>query len=697
MSKVSDRILKRVYLLFGAVALFSILILARVINIQYINGAKWRDAVQEKRTYERNYMAARGSILSVEGDVLAESQPFYRVAIDPSRLEVDEPEFSAQFDSLKNLLAENFGRGLYGPDYFHDKISAAVEQDRQHLYVVNEKVDFETYREMKQWPILRESKMRGGLIEEKLNNLRHYPHDSLARITLGLIDRDRDSVPLKGLEYAFHEDLKGQNGVALVARMPGGVEKPLEIRRKDQDGSDLLTTLSLVQQDIVEEELKRAVLKHGANYGVAILMEVETGAVRAMANYPEDQNRAVAFRIEPGSTFKLASAMALLEDRLVHPTDSVQTGNGTFRFFDRTMRDHLALGKLSFIDAFAQSSNVAFSKLVNEAYKNKVERWLEHLDNFGLSSPAMTRNHLVGEPDPIIFSPSLEAKWNGTTLPWMSIGYNTQLTPLQICAFYNAVANDGVYMEPFLVQEVRRNTEVVKRFDPLVLREQIASERTIAIVKKMMEEVVNNGTAKGLGIDEMQLAGKTGTAQKYLDSLGTYGKVYQASFAGYFPADNPRYTCYVIIDEPKKGAYYGANVAGPVFRNIARQVYATDLELIPVFQPGNRQAQAVPGATVVHQKNAGRVYRDLSTDSPREAEGTYVRANARDGEIEFSTIEIQPGKVPNVKGMSAKDATSLLEGLGLRVRMEGHGKVRGQSIAPGTAIAPRETISLTLN
>lgn len=696
MSKVSDKILKRVYLLFGAVALFSILILVRVVNIQYINGAKWREAVQEDRIYERSYMAARGSILAEDGDVLAESQPFYRVAIDPSLMDVEAPEFAAAFDTLKNNLAETFGRGLYGSDYFHDKITAAIEQNRQHLYVVNEKVDYETYQKMRQWPLLRKSKMKGGLMGEKLNNQRHYPHGSLARITLGLIDRDRDSVPLKGLEYSFHNDLRGQDGVALVGRMPGGVEKPLEIRRKDQDGADLVTTLNLVQQDIVEEELKKAVIHHKAKYGVAILMDVETGAVKAMANYPEDQNRAVAFRIEPGSTFKLASAMALLEDRLVHPTDSIETGNGTYKFYDRVMRDHLALGKLSFVDAFALSSNVAFSKLVNDGYKNKVERWLEHLDNFGISQKTMEREHLVGEPDPIIYSPSLETKWDGTTLPWMSIGYNTQLTPLQICAFYNAVANDGRYMEPYFVNEVRRNTEVLKRFEPKALREEIASERTIAIVKKMMEEVVKSGTAKSLDIDECQLAGKTGTAQKYQDSLGAYGKVYQASFCGYFPADNPKYTCYIIVDEPSNGAYYGANVAGPVFRNIARQVYATDLRLIPAFDP-ETDKNAVPVSPVVHQVNAGRVYRDLSSDSPREAEGTYVKASATDGEVEFSTVELKPGHVPNVRGMSAKDAMSMLEGLGLRVKLSGHGKVRDQSLRPGLEINPRETIELTLN
>lgn len=697
MSKVSDKILKRVYLLFGVVALFSVLILVRVVNIQYVNGAKWREAVRNDRIYERIYKAARGSILSEEGDVLAESIPFYYLSVDPSLMNQEDPAFPAQFDSLGNLLSSKFGNGIYGPEYFQDKFELALDSSRKYLRVLNKLVDFETYQEVREWPLFREPKYKGGLIGEKVENRRHYPYEKMARITLGLMDWERDTVALKGLEYAFDSYLKGQDGVYLVQRMPGGVEKPLEIRREDQDGADIVTTLSVELQDIVETALERTVRYHKAKYGVVVLMEVETGEVKAMANYPEDENRAVAYRHEPGSTFKLASAMALLEDRYVNPGDSIETGRGTLDFFDRTMRDHAALGKISFYEAFTQSSNVAFSKLVNHYYSERLEQWFQHMEDFGIADKTMPRKHIVGEPEPIFNRPEDGAKWNGTTLPWMAIGYNTQLTPLQICAFYNAVANDGKYMEPMLVREVRQNSLVLKSFEPSVLKERIASERTIAIVQKFMEGVCENGTAKGLNLPEIKLAGKTGTTQKFQDSLQAYGRIYQASFCGYFPAENPRYSCYVFVDEPQNGSYYGGNVAAPLFREIARQVNASDLEMIPGFEPGEPGVLPLPYTRVVHQQNAGQFYRDLDIDQPNEAEGTYVRVLERNGTLEFSSAKLRSGEVPNVTGMTSRDAVALLEGLGMRARLIGYGKVLRQSIRPGTAIQPQTTIELQLN
>lgn len=699
-NKVSDKILKRVYLLFGMVALLSVLILVRLVNIQYINGPRWSEEVQANRIYERVHKASRGSFISSEGDILAESTPFFWVSIDPSLVDTETENFSVQLDSLTDLLSDEFGEGRFGPEYFHDKLqNAFADSERRYLRVVKRLVDYETYNRICEWPILRESQYRGGLIRsDRINNRRHYPFGNLARITLGLMDRDRDTVPLRGLEFAFHEYLKGQDGLRLVQRMPGNIEKPLEVRREDLDGADVMTTLSVEMQDIVHNELEEAVKYHKAKYGVAILMEVETGKIRAMANYPENENRAVAYRNEPGSTFKLASMLALLEDPTVQIPAKIATGNGVKRYYDRDMRDHLALGDLTPYEAFVHSSNVAFSKMITENYgsRARLDKWFEYLRKFGLQDKCMPREHIVGEPFPIITHPSDQDNWNGTTLPWMSIGYNTQLTPLQICAFYNAVANDGQYMEPILVNEVRQGSRVMSSYPPESLR-QIASQSSIDMVKKMMEGVVKEGTAKNIYQEDLILAGKTGTAQKYLDSLQSYARIYQASFCGYFPADNPRYTCYILIDEPNNGAYYGGNVAAPIFRNIAQQVNAVDLEMLPWFDPESPSVLPVPLTAVVHQENAGRVYRDLDIHAPREAEGTYVRARENNGVVEFVPAKLDPNKVPNVIGMTARDAVALLEGLGLKARLNGHGKVARQSIVPGTPVADMDQIELQLN
>lgn len=692
-TQVSEKILRRVYLLFGGVALFSFLIIYKVVKIQFFEKDKWTAAVEKDRIVEKRVPAARGNLLSDEGKVLATSQPFYMLPIDPSRLPVASDTFDLQLDSLCKLLAQRFGTVDRTAETFHDEIMARIAAGDRHHFLVRQKVDYEDYREIRNWPLLRNSRFDGGLIKDERNNTRFYPYDSLARITLGLMMHD--TVPLKGLEFAFHEYLKGTEGVGLVRKIAGGNEMPVEIFAECTDGADVQTTINIRMQDIVEDELRGAVLKHDAKFGVAILMETRTGEIKAIANYPEKQNHAVATRVEPGSTFKLASFMAALEDRKLKLDDSMDTGNGTHRFYDRIMRDHLALGKITYRHGFEESSNVLTARMINDAYKAQPEKFFRHLEKFGLTKPVLRQEHLIGEPDPVMVRPD-NSEWSGTTLPWMAIGYNTQLTPLQILTFYNAVANNGRMIEPILVKHIRQGSRVLQSFESKVLNSRICSERTLVQVQGLLEGVVQNGTARKLKMESTELAGKTGTAKKVCDN-GYYCNIYQASFAGYFPADNPRYTCYVLVDEPSNGQYYGANVAGPVFRNIVEQILAADLDMVPKFNP-ERDAQASkPVTRQVHRGNAENVYEELEISAPRQAEGTWVKARNNAGKIEFSKVELQPGKVPNVRGMSAKDAVALLEGLGLQVRLNGHGKVKAQSIAAGAALEPRKTIQLELN
>lgn len=698
MSQVSDRTLKRVYLLFGAVALFSALIVIRVVSIQFLHSKRWVEAVSKDRIYTKRVPAARGNILSDNGEVLATSQPFYMLPLDPTRIDTTVEGFGAQLDSLAELLGARFGGPERNADWYKDMLLSKM-RDRspgrdRHVFLTNQKVDFEDYRIIRKWPLLRNSRYKGGLIPHKLNNTRFYPYDSLGRITMGVMLHD--TTPLKGLEFSFHKYLQGIDGQMLVERRAGGNVMPLEIYREDEDGADIETTINTQMQDIVQSELRKGVLRHQANYGTAILMEVSTGQIKAIANYPEEQNNAFASRIEPGSTFKLASFMALLEDGKITLDDSVDTGNGTVRFYDRTMRDHLAIGKTTYRRVFEESVNTITAKTVEKAYGKDVERWFDHLKNFGLTDKVMVQEHLIGEPAPKIIRPGND-QWNGTTLPWMAIGYNTQLTPLQILTFYNAVANNGVMMEPTLVKRIRKGAQILMEFRPTILREKICSDKTASLLRGLMEGVVQRGTAARLSIPECKLAGKTGTAKKYDDASDSYVAIYQASFCGYFPAEKPRYSCYIMIDEPRNGDYYGANVAGPVFREIARKVYAADIDLVPAFKPQPSFKLSRPVTAHVHQGNAEAVYRHLDMAAAKEAEGTWAKAKQAGTQVQLTPWEIKTGTVPNVRGMSAKDAVALLETLGLRVRLNGSGKVRAQSMEPGTVIQPRTTIDLRLN
>lgn len=699
MTKVSDNILRRVYLLFGAIALFAILILARVVQIKFVQADKWIAAVEKERVYEKRIPAARGNILADGGEVLATSQPFYMLPIDPSRVDTTKPEFPAQLDSLCKLLGQHFGDDLHDERYFFDQLMSHIRyrdargMPDRHFYVVRQKVDFEDYRMVREWPILRNSKYEGGLMVEKLNNTRFYPYDSLARITLGVIAHD--SMPLKGLEFSFHKFLRGEDGVALVQRIPSGAELPLQVYQEDMDGADVETTINVGIQDIVETELRKGVLRHNAKYGVAILMEVETGEVKAVANYPETQNHALASRIDPGSTFKLASFMALMEDGHLKLEDSIDAHRGVWRFYDRTMKDHLEYGKVTYRDAFEQSVNTVIARLVDSIYGRNPDAWFEHLENFGLTQPVMLQEHLVGEPVPHFLHPG-EDDWTKVSIPWMAIGYNSQLTPLQILTFYNAVANNGRMMEPILVKRVRQGSQTLVEYNSKVIRTQIAEESTIKEMRNLLEGVVLRGTAKRVQVGDCQIAGKTGTAKKISKATGEYESRYQASFCGYFPAKKPRYSLYVMVDEPGGDEYYGASVAAPIFAQIAQQVYTTDMELVPEFTPP-AFTYSTPTSPVMHQGNANAVYKQLDRKGPSEAEGTWIRSTEQGGKVQFSKMVIKPGRVPNVHGMSAKDAVVLLESMGMKVVLQGHGKVRSQSVGIGEPISSNATIILGLN
>ncbi len=698
MSQVSDNILKRVYFLFGCIALLGIVTLGRVVQIQFIQKDRWIEAVEKERVYEKHIPASRGNILADGGEVLATSQPFYMLPIDPSTVDTTAVTFPAQMDSLCKLLATHFGDVVHNEHHYHDYLMEHIRsRDAQgrpdrHLYVVRHKVDFEDYRMVREWPILRNSKFDGGLMLEKLNNTRFYPYDSLARITLGVISHD--TLPVKGLEKSFHKYLKGEEGLAMVQRISGGYELPLEVFQEDEDGADVETTINVGMQDIVETELRKGVLKHNAKYGVAILMEVKTGELKAVANYPETQNHALATRIDPGSTFKLASFMALLESDKVNLDDSIETNGGKWKFYDRTMVDHGNYGKITYREAFEHSVNTVTARLIDDAYSKGTEAWYKRLEDFGLTAPVMQQEHIMGEPKPRFARPT-DPEWTKISLPWMAIGYNSQLTPLQILTFYNAVANNGKMMEPILVKRIRKGSKVLVEFNSQVIKESIASKKTITEAHNLLRGVVLRGTAKGIQKGKCTMAGKTGTAKKLNKATGEYESVYQASFAGYFPAENPRYSLYIMVDEPGGDEYYGASVAGPIFSEIAQQVYTSDMSLVQEYMPKEFFLRS-PMTRAVNQANASAVYRSLDLKGPAEAEGTWVSAKENEGKIEFTKLNIKQGRVPSVYGMSAKDAVVLLESMGMKVMLHGHGKVLSQSIHAGEPTAGNSSIYLEL-
>jgi cell division protein FtsI (penicillin-binding protein 3) len=559
---------------------------------------------------------------------------------------------------------------------------------------------------LRSWPIFKEGRIEGGVIFEKIER-RYQPFSSLASRTLGTLNQDGVG---SGIEYSFNNQLKGQNGKALFQRLSGGVWKPLfdvdDV--KPLDGYDIQTTLDVTIQDVAETALRRQLTDRQAAFGSVIVMEVATGHVKAISNlqknaagtgYVESYNYAVGDmgRVEPGSTFKLVSMLALLEENKISPNDMIETGNGVYRFYGQPMVDAKTggYGTITIRQAFEKSSNVAISKLVDRHFGSNPSKFLAYMDKVGLAQPFSLQ--LLGEGKPFFKTPGTK-DWYGTSLPWISIGYESKLNPIHTLALYNAVANGGKMMKPLFVKSVSNGAQTIEIFEPVVIRDAIASPKTITQLQELLLGVVENGTARNIKNPNYKIAGKTGTAQKVVN--GSYQEIYYTSFAGYFPADRPKYSMIVVIDSPKGIAAYGGDVSAPVFKEIADKIFAKDLDLnvvnqtkiLPSATPGPKFPYVASGKG--EELQGIFEYLKLPLKSPTQED--WVVASSLDGQVQLQQTETENAVVPNVSGMSLRDALYLLENKGLKVNFNGKGRVLTQSISPGSPLTPNATIDLVL-
>ena len=533
----------------------------------------------------------------------------------------------------------------------------------------------------------------------------------MAQRTIGY-HRDDLSV---GLEGRFNAELGGEAGRRPMMRLPGNHWLPVEdlADAQPQPGSDLQTTLDVTFQDVVHQELHAAVRKHSAEYGVAIVLETATGAVRAMSSLSRDDggailesyNHAIGTAVEPGSTFKLASILALLDDGKVGPGDSIEVFGGRYKFYDRYMEDsHLhGIRKVTAQRAIEMSSNVGIARLVDEGYGNTAagrKAYVEKIRSFQLDRP--TGIAIDGEKHPYIKDPVVDslANWSGITLPWMSMGYELELTPLQLVAFYNAVANDGRYMKPMLVSNVQHDGIIVEEFSPRVVAERIASRQAIRDAQRMLLGVVERGTAKDANAAPYSFAGKTGTVQ-YNYSAASKRKGlngHQASFIGYFPAEAPKYTIMVLISDPTGGSIYGSDVALPVWRAIADKIYAADVNLRPaIYAKASPEwrADRLPRRAVGASADIAAVFAAVAAPALDGIAEGMVRLDRPHDSTMVRPLAVTPGRVPDVRGMGLRDAVFTLENMGCSVDAVGKGRVTRQSIAPNTKVRGQR-VRLTL-
>ncbi len=690
----------RANMVYLSVVLFALAIAVKLFTIQIVEGDKWLAKAETVSTTYRVVQPDRGHIYSEDGRLLATSVPEYEVRMDMVPNGLTDELFRAHIDSLSLRLAGLFGDRTPA-EYKRDLTDARHRKER--FYLIKRRADHTQVQQLRTFPLFRLGRYKGGLVTEK-RTVRMRPFGRLASRTVGYVLRDSSTV---GLEGGYDAWLKGVTGRRLERRLTGGVWMPIDDGDgvDPQPGNDIHTTIDINLQDVADAALERQLQKHGAQYGTVVVMEVATGHIKAISNltrrsdstYVEDLNYAVAHATEPGSTFKLASLMVGLDNGSIKPTDTVDTKWGQVRFRDRIMHDsHEGLyTKMTVRRSFELSLNTGISLAVHKAFQKEPKKFVEGLKRFHLHEP--TGVMIPGEAVPTLRSPG-EKGWSGVSMPWMSIGYEVAITPLQTLTFYNAVANDGKMMQPQFVDRISRNGKTIHTFEPKVLDAKICSDATLEIVHGMLQAVVDSGTATNLKAAHFKIAGKTGTAR--IAKNGNYNEVqYQASFVGYFPADAPKYSCIVVVNGPTMSGIYGNVVAGPVFKEIADKIYSNRLEL----QQGTLLAESAGPRTPVslsgHSGDLRIALEGLHVPVTHEGEGEWATTLAGDTTVVLKARGIPADamdRVPNVLGMGLRDALYILENRGLRVRVQGNGMVKRQSLQPGSRAFQGSTIVIEL-
>lgn len=697
--------LKKAILLRSWIAFFMVLVLAvaiiwQIVDLQFVQKEKYLSISREQSTKWREIQASRGNIYAEDGSLLATSIPKYELRMDTKVETVTNDFFRSNVDALSDLLATKFTDR--SPAEWKNYLMAARGRGERYLLLKRD-VDYTTVKEMETWPIFNLGKYKGGFIKiEKFK--REIPFGQLAMRTIGYTNQSGTRI---GLEGSYDSFLSGTVGKRLEQRIYGGVWKPVDNSEElePRNGFDVYTTLDINIQDVAENALQQCLISNNADHGCAILMEVKTGAIKAIANlkrnsdntYSEAENYAVNEFSDPGSTFKLISAMALLEDKHIKLEDSIDIEWGKTSFGPLTMQDahESPYRKVTFEHVFEHSSNVGIAKSVNRYYKDSPEKFLKYAFALGLNKPLQFDIRSTRKPQ---LRGSKDKAWSGTSLPFMSIGYEMELSALQMLSVYNAVANNGTMMKPFMVKEIKEFGKTIQSNEPVVLNERICSAETIAQLRKLLEGVVEKGTAQNLKGLDYRVAGKTGTAQIALNGSGYDKSSHKASFVGYFPAENPRYSCIVVINAPTAGIYYGGAVAGPVFKEIADKVFSTNISLHkPLKKQGNT---GMPKVKSGNRQDIKFVLNKLGISSHQisgSAETEWVRATADVQSVDLKEIQTNTALIPDVSGMGLRDAVYLLENRGVKVIVEGFGSVSFQSLPAGSRIVKGSIIYLRLS
>jgi cell division protein FtsI (penicillin-binding protein 3) len=658
----------RIYLFALMMFIFVVAIVVKLTNIQWVEGDYYRKLAKERSVKNFVIPANKGNIYSADGSLLATSIPNYLIRFDA--LAPTDANFNSNVSDLADSLSGLLGKS--GNEY--RTILTRARSNKNRYFLIARDLSYTDYIRIKSFPLFKLGAYKGGIIVEQ-ETVREHPIGKIAERTIGYERVDHNGkTRIAGIEGAFSNYLNGKDGKILKQRIAKGQWKPLRDNNEiePQDGYDIVSTIDVYIQDIAHHALLKQLESYEADHGSVVVMETNTGEIKAIANlgrqsngnYYEKLNYAIGETQEPGSTFKLLDLIALLDDQKADTSTVYDTNGGVVEYYRRKVRDSHkgGHGKISLARGFEVSSNTVMAQAIQEAYKENPSQFIDRINSYGLNEPL----GLPIEGEGVPFIPQVDGKrWSRITLPWMAYGYGVSVTPMQMLTLYNAVANNGEMVKPIFVKEIKEWNKTIKKFDKEVINPKICSDETLAKIKAVLENTVKNGTGKKLYSKDFSMAGKTGTAQvnygKGKDAES--GMYYASSFAGYFPADNPKYSCIVIIHKPsKEKGIYGADVSGPVFKRIAQKIF---------------------------------------TDSPttNEVENLKKKDSKQEANYDSYYTKIQKNQnvIPNVKGMTGMDAVALLGNLGLRVKIIGIGKVKNQSVLPGNRIKKNTLITLELS
>ena len=667
MAVEDKQISYRIYLVAFVMFLMAVAITIKLTNIQWVEGDYYRKLAKERTVKNFVIPSNKGNIYSADGSLLATSIPNYTIRFDavaPKSKDFNK-NIRALSDSLAVLLgkpSDNFERGL-----------RQARATGNRYFLVARDLSFTQYIKIKSFPLFNLGANKGGIITEQ-KTVREHPIGKIAERTIGYERKTPEGTPDgKGIEWAYRNYLNGKDGKILKQKIAKGQWKPIrDVNEVEpQDGYDVISTIDVYIQDIAHHALLKQLELYDANHGCVVVMETKTGKVKAISNlgkdadgsYYETTNYAIAESHEPGSTYKLADLVALLEDKKVDTSTVYDSHGGTVIYSGKKVRDSHegGYGKISLARGFEVSSNTVMVQAVYNNYKNNPSQFVNHLNGYGLNKPLGLP--IKGEGRPYIPQPS-DKNWSNISLPWMAFGYGVSITPLQTLTFYNSIANNGEMVKPQFVSEIKEWNKTIKKFDKEVINPKVCSKETLLKVQAVLKNVVKRGTASKLYTKDFPMAGKTGTAQANYGKNGGAEKHYISSFVGYFPADEPKYSCIVVVHEPNtsNNNYYGADVAGPVFKRIAQKIF-TDA-------PSTNEIKNLNKKNLQQEKN-------------------YIKY--------YSKAQKKQNLIPNVKGMPGMDAVALLGNLGLKVKIVGVGKVKTQSIQPGQNLDKNSVIILELS